>query len=282
MPYRLLQYWIANTAKARVRQAVVQAAQKQLTPNATTAEPLPKTCDIGFVFALGIESGCLEDRLQNRIVIQGDGIKVLQGTLSGRGVVLMLSGPGQKNVTKATQGLIDGHKPSLIVSAGFAGGLNAAMKRSDILLANRVVLDHGGELPLDFPSNFAALAEQRGVHQGSLVTTDHVIRLPRHKRELGEKYHAAAVDMETYYVAEVCQKHQIPFAAVRVINDTSDETLPNDIEHLLMQKSGAAQFGAALGAILNRPGSVKDLYQLRENALVASDRLAKFLANLVA
>jgi hypothetical protein len=63
-----------------------------------------------------------------------------------------------------------------------------------------------------------------------------------------------------------------------VINDTSDEVLPTDVEYLLGQKPGAAQWGAALGAVLRRPASAKDMYQLRENALVASLRLAKFMA----
>ena len=65
------------------------------------------------------------------------------------------------------------------------------------------------------------------------------------------------------------------------INDTADEELPLDVEHLLVQKSGAAQWGAAVGAIWRRPGSVKDVYQLRENALVAAERLAKFLTILL-
>ena len=43
----------------------------------------------------------------------------------------------------------------------------------------------------------------------------------------------------------------------------------------------AAQFGAAAGTIVNRPSSIKDLWQLKEDALVASGRLALFLAGIV-
>jgi hypothetical protein len=63
-----------------------------------------------------------------------------------------------------------------------------------------------------------------------------------------------------------------------VINDTDDESLSTDIEYLLTRKPGAAQWGAALGTICRRPSSAKEMYQLHENALVASRRLAKFLA----
>ena len=38
--------------------------------------------------------------------------------------------------------------------------------------------------------------------------------------------------------------------------------------------------GAAVGALWRRPASAKEMYQLRENALVASGQLAKFLAEV--
>ena len=116
------------------------------------------------------------------------------------------------------------------------------------------------------------------MHRGPLLTADRVVRLPREKQSLFQRYGAMAVDMETFAVAEVCLRRNVPFSSVRVINDTADEALPRDVEHLLAQKTGAAQSGAALGAIWRRPASAKDMYQLRENALVASGRLAKFLA----
>jgi adenosylhomocysteine nucleosidase len=84
--------------------------------------------------------------------------------------------------------------------------------------------------------------------------------------------------METFAIAEVCAGRQMAFSSIRVINDTADEALPRDVEHLLAQKTTVARFGAALGAVWRRPASAKDMYQLRENALVASGRLARFLA----
>ena len=40
-------------------------------------------------------------------------------------------------------------------------------------------------------------------------------------------------------------------------------------------------FPGAAGAIFNRPSSVKDMWNLREEAIKASDRLAKFLEGTV-
>jgi adenosylhomocysteine nucleosidase len=119
------------------------------------------------------------------------------------------------------------------------------------------------------------------VHRGLLLTLDHVVRSPSERQSLLERYAALAVDMETFAVAEVCRQRQTAFASVRVINDVADETLPRDVEHLLRQRTGAARLGAALGAVCRRPASLKAIYQLHENALVASGRLARFLAECV-
>jgi adenosylhomocysteine nucleosidase len=53
------------------------------------------------------------------------------------------------------------------------------------------------------------------------------------------------------------------------------------LENLLEQKTLAGKVGAAAGAVLKRFSAAKDLWQLREDALKASDRLAKFLAGVV-
>jgi adenosylhomocysteine nucleosidase len=108
------------------------------------------------------------------------------------------------------------------------------------------------------------------------------VRTPRDKRALGESHDALAVDLESFAVAEVCLRRQTPFLAVRVVSDAVDDRLPREVERLARQKTRAAQIGAALGAILDRPGALKEMYRLKQNALAASDRLAKALVGLIA
>ncbi len=53
------------------------------------------------------------------------------------------------------------------------------------------------------------------------------------------------------------------------------------ISIILRQKTMLGRLGAASGAIVRRPASIKDMWKLRENAILASDRLAKFLEGVV-
>ena len=119
------------------------------------------------------------------------------------------------------------------------------------------------------------------MHVGPVLTVDRIVRLPEEKRSLGEKHQALAVDMESYAVAEVCRSHRVRFLAVRIISDAVDEELAPEVQRLVTQKTRTAKLGAAIGAIWKRPASVKDMWKLREDALVASDRLAKFLASTI-
>ncbi|MGB7732906.1 MAG: hypothetical protein WBL72_04345 [Thermoguttaceae bacterium] len=259
--------------------AVVQAARGQL--NAPAPRPPaeePKPCHLGFVFALGIESGCFEDVLQGMLTIRAGGLTIREGGLGGRRIAMILAGAGQHNARRATEILIDGHHPTRVVSAGFAGGLSPTLQRNDILIADRLLNLDGGELSVELPPGLAAAATQPGVRRGTLLTVDRVIRTPHDRQALFRRTRALGVDMETFAVAEVCAARQVAFSSIRVTNDAADQALPRDVEHLLAQKTAAARLGAALGALLHRPGSAKDMYQLRENALIASGRLAKFLA----
>ena len=243
--------------------------------------PEAAPCHLGLVFALKIEAAALVDRLERVITTKGHGFSVCQGGFAGRNVAAVVSGPGRKAAAKATEALITGHRPHWILSTGFAGALDPRLRRHHILMVDHLVDTSGGQLGLDLKVDSASLADLPQVHVGRLLTADSVIRLPEEKKSLGRQYNALAVDMESFAVAEVCRRHQVRFLAVRVINDAADDELPPDVKHLLAQKTGVARLGAAVGSIWRRPSSFGDMLKLKKNAQQASDRLAKFLREMI-
>ncbi|MFH1924340.1 MAG: nucleoside phosphorylase [Planctomycetota bacterium] len=278
--------WLRNAASRKIRETVTEAAREKLAgatgaANAEGPAAADRPCDVGVVFALGIEAGGLEDLVEGAVFSRGHGFSACQGGLKGRHVVLTQSGPGSQAAAHAAEALIAGHKPQWIISAGFAGGLDPSLKRHDLVMADSLADAGGNRLALDFKVDPAALARTPGVHVGRLVTVDGIVRLPDDKRALGEKHQALAVDMESYAVAEVCRRRQVRFLAVRVVGDAVDDELPADVERLLQQKTPTAKLGAVIGSMWNRPSSMKDLWKLKEDALVASDRLGKFLASTI-
>jgi adenosylhomocysteine nucleosidase len=278
----ILHHWLRSQAHETVAREVRKAAAEQLTrarEASDSAGGAGLACDVGIVFALEIEAGGLVDLLDGAVTTRGQGFVARRGLLRARQVAVVTSGAGTARARRATEALVDVHRPRWIISAGFAGGLSPALARHDLLMADSLVDGDGQQLPFDLRIDPATLPGE--VHVGLLLTVEKVVHRPEEKRRLGEQSGALAVDTETAAVAEICRERGVPMLGVRIVTDAVAEQLPADVQHLTDQPSLAGQLGAALGAVLRRPKAVKDLWALKETALVGSDRLAKFLTRLV-
>ncbi len=245
------------------------------------AEDVVLPCEAAFIFALGVESGGLVDLLKDAERSKhAHGIEHA-GKLNGREVVIVEGGVGQAATARATAEAIRFYQPRRVISAGFAGGLHSDLRRGHVVIASELVNAAGERIDVDLKVDPQSLAGAKGIHVGRLLTVDCVLREPVERRRLAEQHGAIACDMETFAVAGMCRERGVPLAAIRIVSDSVDDVLPPEIELLLAQKSLAGKLGAATGAILKRFGAAKDLWKLREEALKASDRLAKFLVRMM-
>lgn len=246
------------------------------TPAETTAEDTSKA-DIGLVCALPMELHHFFDRCEKVRTLRGSGFRFRGGRLNGVRVASVESGAGQKKAARATRALIDGHSPAWIISCGFAGAMRPEMKIGDIFVSDSVGTEF--EEPIATPHGMRA-DPAKGLHVGRLLTTAEVVRRVEDKQSLSQRFDAIACDMESFAVAQVCRELKLPFMIVRAITDDLSLDLPAEV-HALLASSGAGRLGATVGALWNRPESVKDLWKLRENATVAARRLAPFLVSVI-
>jgi len=238
-------------------------------------------CEVAFIFALGVESGGLIDCLKGEETSRHKHGIERAGKLDGREVVIVESGVGAAAAAKATRAAIEFYQPRWVVSAGFAGALHEDLRRGHVLMADNVACETGEQLSVGLKLQPEVLAATKGLHVGRLLTVDRLVRHATERHELHEKHAALACDMETFAVAQACRDSGTRLLSVRIVSDAVDDELPPEIEHLLSQKSLAGKIGAAAGAVMRRWGAAKDLWNLREDALKASDRLAKFLQGVV-
>lgn len=280
----LVQQMVQQTARHRVLEVVSDAARgvtaRQIPDrNEDSAAPPPR-CEIAVLFALGIESGGLVDLLQESVSMRCPNFVEHAGMLASRRIAVAETGVGRKAAALAAEDVVTLHHPSWVISAGFAGALVPGLRRGHILMADEVT-DGQHRLSIGLHVDRAALAASPTLHVGRLLTVDAIQRTPADKRELGQRHSALACDMETLGIAEVCQRTATRFLAVRIVSDAVDDELPKEIELLVDQKSTAARLGAATAALWNRPSSLKDMWKLKEDAIRASDRLAKFLVGVI-
>jgi len=272
---------VLTERQPRKAAAPADSSQKALVATDEESDDEFIPCDVAFIFALGIESGGLVDGLKGDETSRHKHGLERAGKLDGREVVIVESGVGAAAAARATKAAIEFYQPRWVVSAGFAGALHEDLRRGHVLMADSVASESGEQLSVGIKLEPHVLTATKGLHVGRLLTVDRLIRHSDERRKLYEKHAAVACDMETFAVAQACRDGGTRLLSVRIVSDAIDDELPPEIEHLLSQKTLAGKIGAAAGAVMHRWGAAKDLWNLREDALKASDRLAKFLRGVV-
>lgn len=232
--------------------------------------------DVGIVFALAVEAEALERLAEHRRETRGDRFTFVTGTIAGRPIAWCVSGVGRTAAAAAARQLIDGHHPRLVVSAGFAGGLDPALPRGGAVRPGLVVLaDGSAPIPLVGPPRAGSPTAW------TIVTADVVAGTVAAKRSLASRTGAHLVDMETHAVVEVAAAAGRPSAAVRVISDAADESLPAEMAALAAPQSPLRRLGAAVTAVGRRPAVALDLWRLWEHAVVDARTLAAALVDVI-
>lgn len=229
---------------------------------------------IGIVFAVAIEADAFERLAGDRLETRASGLVLHEGTVAGVRVAWCIGGVGTAAASRAARMLVAGHRPALLVSAGFAGGLDPALVRGAVVRPAVAIAD--GD-PRRIPLARTA-ADGPGADGGTtIVTVAGIVATPDAKRALAARSGAQVVDMETHAVAEVAAAAALPCAAVRVISDAAHEALPREVADLARPQSALRRFGAALGAVGRRPRAALDLWQLYEHAVIDARTLAAAL-----
>jgi adenosylhomocysteine nucleosidase len=227
--------------------------------------------------ALPIEAGYLCDRLTKVRKYTAQSHTIVEGEISGKLVAVIFSGVGRTAARQGGELLIAGHRPRLMLSAGFAGGLDPSLKRNDLVMPHEIADLEGNLIEVTArTSDMPASVRTRG----RLLTVDRVITRTAEKAELREVNQADLLDMESSELAHLARERSLPFASMRVISDDAAVELAPEIASLLT-RSGSYQLGAAMRAIWHRPSVFKDFWALHGRALEASDRLANGIQRLL-
>ena len=242
----------------------------ELKDNATRA-------DIGLVCALPLELSEFLGRCSKVKTYTGGRFTFRGGFYGKIRIAIVESGLGPTRAERATVALLDAHQPRWIVSTGFCGALIPSLQIGQIVVANEVTNIQGDSLKIDVGTT---TDPSRGLSVGRTLTVEKMVRKIAEKQELAEKTNAIAVDMETYAIASLCRERKERFLAVRAVSDDLSADLPDEVLSLVGE-TGAVRVGAVIGALWKRPGSYKDMWQLREHAMLCADRLAKFLDGVV-
>jgi adenosylhomocysteine nucleosidase len=205
------------------------------------------------------------------------------------GVVTLIVGIGRANAEKSVRRFLTGGAsvpPSLVLTCGFAGGLNPELKLGDVVFEIGNRRDEFHESPSEFEvrdswnSSLRGKLLAAGAKPAKIHCADRIATTVAEKKKLRAETGADAVEMESGAIHAVCAEKNIPCVTVRVISDTADEDLPLDF-NALAKPDRSIDFGKLFLAIAKSPGKIGALMALQKKTSFAAERLAAVLSKIL-
>ena len=192
--------------------------------------------------------------------------------LAGDGAPIFITGIGRLNAEKAVREYLKDRLPELLLTCGFAGGLDPALAVGDVVFEVSSNAGKGADVEAKLIS---AGAKKAKIHCADRIATTAV-----EKKKLRDETGADAAEMESGAVQAVCRERSLLCATVRVISDTASEDLPVDFNEFLKPDKSVDMGKLFLTAAMS-PKKMAGLMELQKKTKLAAERLAEVLAKVM-
>jgi adenosylhomocysteine nucleosidase len=228
---------------------------------------------IAVTFALPAESSEFLRRLGNKSRADRNCISIVRGTIGDRSIEVIHTGVGQNVCRERIAKFLENQQFDFLISAGFAGALNDESQVGDLLLAKNFST-------IELRKSRSSFSELR-IRNADLITLPHLVDSTEERNRIARGSGAAAVDMETEFIARACAEHGVPLLSLRIITDTPRQPFPApqkilfDIEQQRVPMLMLAKF------FLLRPNRIPCLVYFTRTTARARKTLASALATVV-
>lgn len=159
---------------------------------------------------------------------------------------LLQTGMGLENAKKSFRGFLKNNSCETVLHFGVSGALVPELKAGDLVMADAILFEkilekrlHRNGSCLDTPCspkgepgyieppvfNFLPESHFSKISKATLLTVTTPLRNAQEKKLAHEKTGAAIVDMESYAIAQICEKNHIKYTSVRAVFDECTEDL---------------------------------------------------------
>lgn len=180
---------------------------------------------------------------------------------------ILITGMGRRNAAESIRKALPVVQPGLVLTCGFAGGLNPNLERGAVLFDQ------------DFEAGLNHHLLELGCVSGTFHCAKRVATTAEEKKQLWQSTKADAVEMESSVIRTICREFKIPSATIRVISDAAHEDLPLDF-NALMTSEDKINYPKLLWTVLTSPGKIPKLIEFQRHTITAAKRLAEVLDEL--
>jgi len=224
---------------------------------------------IAITFALPAESAEFLRFVRHKTRADRKGIRIIRGKIDDRTVQVLHTGVGERVCRQRVEKFLQDEQVDCLISAGFAGALTDDLQMGDLLIA-------GNFSTVDL-SDRRSLLSSLPIHITVLLTVPALIDSSEERNKLARTSGAAAVEMETEFIARVCAKHGVPLLSLRVISDTSRNLFPAPANVLFDIEQQQTPMLKLATYLLTHPNRVPRLVQFARRVARARKILASAL-----
>jgi adenosylhomocysteine nucleosidase len=178
---------------------------------------------------------------------------------------IVAAGGGTVSGAVAAAELLIAQGATSLVSFGFAGGLDPALRPGSLIIPAKIV---GGG------ATDPALTRWLGGPTGTLYAGREIAVTTAEKFRLHAMTGASAIDLESEAVARIAAARALPFAALRAICDPADTDLP-PAAIFALEPNGAIGLARVIASVLRHPAQLPSLLRLAAHAAAARRSLQR-------
>ena len=209
---------------------------------------------IGIIAAMRAEIESVKTEMTHKQVRVFSGIEFVSGQFRGREVVVAQCGIGKVFAAICAQTMILLYHPDVILNTGVGGTLTNELSVGDIAISLDVVQHDMDTSPLGDPVGLVSginvirfpadsrmatelikSADSLGIKNaaGTIASGDQFIASSEKKDYIKKNFSAIACEMEGAAIGHVAYVNKIPFAVVRAISDSADDSSGMDYGEFL-------------------------------------------------
>lgn len=202
---------------------------------------------IGIICAMDIEAEKFISAMEAKGEKTISGMKYTYGELDGKEAVVAVCGVGKVFAAMCTQTMILEFKPDVIINVGVAGGLRVQfkpkLKPGDIVIGANVIQHDFDVTALGYLRGqnpdlkkinykcmdgsvlkFKEICDEMELvaYKGCIASGDQFIASKEKQDDINLWFGAAACDMESGAIGQVCFVNNVPFCVLRTISDGAD------------------------------------------------------------
>jgi len=228
---------------------------------------------VAVTFALRTESSEFLRRLRDRTAIDRNGVRIVRGKMDNHIIEVLHTGVGEKVCRQWIEKFLRDQNFDRLISTGFAGALSDELKVGDLLLAKNFSTIDLNESGLPF--------SRLPIHMADLLTVPALIDSSGERNRIAHASGAAAVDMETEFIARACAEHGVPLLSLRVITDTPRQPFPAPMKVLFDMERQRTDYRQLSSYVLKNPATLWRLIRFGIGVAHARKALTEAIVDLV-